>query len=182
LRLAASRPELEVHWVVLSADGDRGNEARRGAEAFVEGLDRRSIVLRDFRDAFFRYGPELKEFFEQLKGEIAPDVVFTHYRDDLHQDHRLVSELTWNTFRDHLILEYEIPKYDGDLGPTNFFVPLEEQICRRKVATILETFASQRGKAWFTEDLFLSLLRLRGMECNSASGFAEGFYCRKAVL
>jgi LmbE family N-acetylglucosaminyl deacetylase len=171
-----------VHWVVLSADPDRGKEAERGAEAFLQGVDRSSIALRDFRDAFFRYGPELKEFFEELKGEIAPDVVFTHYRDDLHQDHRLVSELTWNTFRDHLILEYEIPKYDGDLGVTNFFVPLDEQIGRRKVATILDTFASQRGKAWFTEDLFLSLLRLRGMECNSASGFAEGFYCRKAVL
>jgi LmbE family N-acetylglucosaminyl deacetylase len=182
LRLAESRRQLRVHWVVLSADADRGTEAERGAEGFLAGVDHHTIALRDFRDAFFRYGPELKEFFEELKGEFEPDVVFTHYRDDLHQDHRLVSELTWNTFRDHLILEYEIPKYDGDLGSTNFFVPLAEQICRRKIATILETFASQRGKAWFTEDVFFSLLRLRGMESNSASGYAEGFYCRKAIL
>jgi LmbE family N-acetylglucosaminyl deacetylase len=182
LSLAKSRPNLEVHWVVLSADGGRGDEARRAAEAFLEGVSRSSIVVRDFRDAFFRYGPELKEFFEELKSEVTPDVVFTHYRDDLHQDHRLVCELTWNTFRNHLILEYEIPKYDGDLGSPNLFVPLEEDTCRRKVEAILDTFASQRGKAWFTEELFLSLLRIRGMEANSASGYAEGFYCRKAVL
>jgi LmbE family N-acetylglucosaminyl deacetylase len=181
LRLAQEGP-LEVHWVVLSGVGERAEEARRGAAAFLEGSEKSKIAVLDFRDAFLRYGPELKEHFEELKGQVSPDVVFTHYGRDLHQDHRLVAELTWNTFRDHLILEYEIPKYDGDLGATNLFVHLDEEICRRKVATILETFSSQRSKHWFTEDLFLSLLRLRGMESNSPSGYAEGFYCRKAVL
>jgi LmbE family N-acetylglucosaminyl deacetylase len=182
LRLVESRPTVAVHWVVLSGEGERGGEARASAERFLEGAALQTIVLRDFRNAFFRYGPETKDFFEELKGEVSPDVVFTHSRDDLHQDHRLVSELTWNTFRDHLILEYEIPKYDGDLGSTNLFVPLDEPTCRRKVEAILDGFPSQRGKPWFTADLFLSLMRLRGMECNSPSGYAEAFYSRKAVL
>jgi LmbE family N-acetylglucosaminyl deacetylase len=174
--------QLDVHWVVLTGNEERAEEARRGAESFLEGIERTNIVVAGFRDAFFRYGPELKEYFEELKGQVSPDVVFTHYGRDLHQDHRLVAELTWNTFRNHLILEYEIPKYDGDLGATNLFFHLDEQTARRKVRLLLQTFSSQRSKPWFTEDLFLALMRLRGMESNSPSGYAEGFYCRKAVL
>ena len=134
-------------------------------------------------DGFFPYlGPAVKERFEQLKDEVSPDVIFTHAGVDLHQDHRLVSELTWNTFRDHLILEFEIPKYDGDLSAPNFFVRLDEDIVAAKVEHLFRYFPSQHGRRWFTEDLFLGLMRLRGMESGSPSGYAEAFYGRKIVL
>ena len=123
----------------------------------------------------------MKEFFERLKSEVSPDLILTHRRGDLHQDHRLVAELTWNTFRNHLILEYEIPKVDGDLGTPNFFVHLDDEICNRKTALLMEHFVSQHDHRWFTEDLFRSLLRLRGMESNAPSGKAEAFYSHKAV-
>ena len=180
LRLAAER-ELDVRWVVLSGDEGRAGEARRSAEAFL-GEVSWELDTPGFRDAFFRYGGEVKEYFEGLKDAIQPDLILTHHGADLHQDHRLVAELTWNTFRGHLILEYEIPKYDGDLGAPNVFVHLEEATARRKAALLLETFPSQAGKPWFTEDLFLALMRLRGMESVSPSGYAEGFYARKIVL
>jgi LmbE family N-acetylglucosaminyl deacetylase len=125
---------------------------------------------------------DVKKVFEELKQTFSPDLIFTHNRKDAHQDHRLIAELTWNTFRDHLILEYEIPKYDGDLGQPGLFVPLESAVCQRKVRYLMDTFQSQRTKRWFQEDTFLSLMRLRGMECNAASGYAEAFYCRKMVL
>jgi LmbE family N-acetylglucosaminyl deacetylase len=182
LDLAEANPKLEVHWVVLSADEERAKEARSSAEAFLERAAETEIVVESFRDAFFPYGGEVKEFFEELKTRIAPDLVLTHHGSDLHQDHRLVAELTWNTFRDHLILEYEVPKYDGDLGSPNVFVHLDEETCRRKVELILRSFPSQRQRSWFTEDLFLALMRLRGMESNSPSGFAEAFYGRKLVV
>lgn len=183
LRLMELYPGLEVSWVVLSASGRREQEARRSAEAFLENVPTKRIVLQRFRDGFFPYsGGEVKDFFERLKHEVSPDIIFTHQRMDLHQDHRLVSELTWNTFRDHLILEYEIPKYDGDLGSPNLFVHLTEAICRQKVDAILAHFASQNDRNWFTKDLFLSSLRLRGMESNAPSRRAEAFYCRKIVL
>jgi LmbE family N-acetylglucosaminyl deacetylase len=134
LRLAETIEALELHWVVLSASGERAEEARGSAEAFGAVAD-----VQSFRDAFFRYGPEVKEFFEQLKGRFEPDVVFTHHGADRHQDHRLVAELTWNTFRDHLILEYEIPKYDGDLGTPNVFFDLDEEVARRKVELLMES-------------------------------------------
>ncbi|HEY7521614.1 MAG TPA: PIG-L family deacetylase, partial [Methylomirabilota bacterium] len=124
----------------------------------------------------------IKEYFEALKPQVAPDVIFTHYRHDLHQDHRLISELTWNTFRDHVILEYEIPKYDGDFGSPNVFVPLDEARCRRKIDLLLTHFGSQRDRRWFSEELFRSVLRLRGMEANAPDGYAEAFYGRKIVL
>jgi LmbE family N-acetylglucosaminyl deacetylase len=162
---------------VLSAAGERADEARASAAAFGAEVD-----VQGFRDAFFRYGPEVKEYFEALKARLEPDVVFTHHDGDRHQDHRLVAELTWNTFRNHLILEYEIPKYDGDLGTPNVFFAVDEDLARRKVELLLESFPSQRGKRWFTEDLFLALMRLRGMECNSESGLAEAFYARKLSL
>lgn len=183
LKLAASGRRLEVQWIVFSSEEQRKQEALKSAHAFLGNVDNNKVVVHAFRDGFFPYiGAELKERFEQLKTEFFPDLVFTHYRQDLHQDHRLVSELTWNTFRNHLILEYEIPKYDGDFGAPNFFVPLDESICRRKIDTILSSFPSQSEKQWFSRELFSSILRLRGMEANASSGHAEGFYCRKAVI
>jgi LmbE family N-acetylglucosaminyl deacetylase len=183
LRLAAALPNCEVNWVVLSADGERAEEARRSGEAFLEQAGERRLIIEGFQDGFFPYrGSEVKDFFERLKGEVDPDLILTHHRTDLHQDHRLVSELTWNTFRNHLIFEYEIPKYDGDLGSPNVFVHLSESIVRLKIEKILAQFASQAERQWFTDDVFLSTLRLRGMESNSPSRYAEGFYCRKLVL
>jgi LmbE family N-acetylglucosaminyl deacetylase len=178
LRLAREIPRLELTWVVLSAQGGRADEARAGAEAFGAT----TVEVEDFDDAFFKYGREVKEHFEALKQRVSPDVVLTHYGSDLHQDHRLVSELTWNTFRDHLILEYEIPKYDGDLGAPNVFVHLDEELCARKVETLQRCFPSQAEKPWFGEDLFRALLRLRGMESRAPSGLAEAFYGRKLVV
>jgi LmbE family N-acetylglucosaminyl deacetylase len=183
LRLAETYPEAEVLWVVLSGDEERGEEARMSAAEFSAGFASLRVVLKGFRDAFFPYsGDAVKSFFEDLKREISPDVIFTHQRADLHQDHRLVSELTWNTFRDHLILEYEVPKYDGDLGAPNVFVHLDASVVKRKIDLILRHFGSQLDRRWFTEDLFRSLLRLRGMESNSPTGHAEAFYSRKLVL
>src|SRR5262249_40055543 len=127
-------------------------------------------------------GGLVKDVFEQIKEAGSPDLILTHYRGDLHQDHRLISELTWNTFRNHLILEYEIPKYDGDLGTPNVFVPLDEPLCHEKIDLILANFPSQGGKHWFSAELFQSLLRLRGMECNSPSQYAEAFYARKLLF
>jgi hypothetical protein len=141
------------------------------------------VVIHKFRDGFLPYeGAAVKETFEELKAEVAPDLILTHYRDDLHQDHRLISELTWNTFRDHLILEYEIPKYDGDLGTPNVFVPLDGALVEGKIEAILGGFPSQRGKRWFDAETFRSLLRLRGMECQAAGHYAEAFYGRKLVV
>jgi len=182
LRLAVENPGCVFHWVVFSAFGVRGPEARHGAELFTKGATLEGPVMKEFRDGFLPFvGAEVKSVFEQLKS-ISPDVVFTHYRKDAHQDHRLLSELTWNTFRNHLILEYEIPKYDGDLGQPGVFVPLALEVCQTKARYIVETFESQRAKPWFEENTFLSLMRLRGMECNAPSGYAEAFYCRKLVL
>lgn len=183
LKLIEASALFEVRWVVLSGDEERADEARRSAEALLEGVPVSTVMIGDFSDGFFPYeGKRVKGFFEDLKAEFSPDVVFTHQRDDLHQDHRTACELTWNTFRDHLILEYEVPKYDGDMSAPNTFVPLTEAVSRRKIEHLMDHFASQRSKHWFKEDLFSSLLRLRGMECNSPSSRAEAFYCRKAVL
>jgi LmbE family N-acetylglucosaminyl deacetylase len=167
---------------VFSASGDRAREARASAEELLDGVASAEIVLHEFRDGYLPYlGPPVKDSVEAMK-DFAPDVIFTHQRHDLHQDHRLISELTWNAFRDHLVLEYEIPKYDGDLGSPNVFVPLDEATCRRKVDVLMRHFGTQRSKRWFTEDVFMGLMRLRGMESGSASGFAEAFYGRKVVL
>jgi LmbE family N-acetylglucosaminyl deacetylase len=183
LKLIEQAAISEVCWVVLSGDGERAKEARRSAEALLHDVPRSEVVMRDFPDGFFPYeGQRIKDFFEQLKADFSPDVVFTHQRADLHQDHRLSCELTWNTFRDHLILEYEVPKYDGDMSAPNTFVPIEESLHRRKIDHLMSYFGSQLSKRWFKEELFSSLLRLRGMECNSPSSYAEAFFCRKAVL
>lgn len=177
------RQPLDVTWVVFGAAGERGDEARASAERFLEGAAASRVVVEGYEDAFFPYqGERIKRRFEALKSELRPELVLTHTRADLHQDHRLICELTWNTFRNHLVLEYEVPKWDGDLGAPNVFVPLEEPVVERKVELLLECFPTQAGKPWFTADLFRSLLRLRGMECVSPSGLAEAFYGRKLVL
>lgn len=183
LRLVAEHPELEVLWVVLSSTPTREAEARASAAAFLEGVARSTVMVMAHRDGYLPYvGAAVKEDFERLKARFSPDLIFTHFRRDLHQDHRLVSELTWNTWRDHLILEYEIPKYDGDLDSPNVFCTLPSPVLEQKVALILEHFASQAGKHWLTPDLLQALPRLRGMECVAPDGLAEGFYCRKAVF
>jgi LmbE family N-acetylglucosaminyl deacetylase len=183
LKLIEEGSLSEIRWIVLSGEGERAREARRSAEALLEGLPDSEVVICDFPDGFFPYeGKRIKDFFEELKADFSPDVVLTHQRGDLHQDHRISCELTWNTFRDHLILEYEVPKYDGDMSAPNTFVPLPERLSRRKIDHLMNHFGSQRSKRWFREDLFSGLLRLRGMECNSPSAHAEAFFCRKAVL
>jgi LmbE family N-acetylglucosaminyl deacetylase len=175
--------DVDVHWVVLGAHGERAEEAYRSADAFLEGAAARTVAVEGFRDAFLPYlGPEVKDYFEDLKQTATPDLVLTHQRNDLHQDHRLVCELTWNTFRDHLIVEYEVPKYDGDLGAPNLFMHVDEESARRKVELLLTLFGSQRDRRWFTEDLFMAMMRLRGMESNSPSRLAEAFYARKLVV
>ena len=183
LRLAEQLPGSVFHWVVFSAEGVRSAEAQRAAELFAGRSRLQGPLLKTFRDGFLPFlGAELKDIFEDLKKTVSPDLILTHYREDAHQDHRLLCELTWNTFRNHLILEYEIPKYDGDLGRPNVFVPLEREVCQKKVRYLMEVFQSQRSKHWFQEETFLGLMRLRGMECNAPSGYAEAFYSRKLVL
>jgi LmbE family N-acetylglucosaminyl deacetylase len=183
LRLIEEHSDLEVQWVVFGSDGQRREEGEASAKLFLKGAHNKRVVFHNFRDGFFPYtGKEIKECFLSLEKESAPDLIFSHYRHDLHQDHRLISELTWNSFRDHLILEYEIPKYDGDLGVPNVFVPLKSEVCNRKIEYLLSSFQSQKGKYWFTEDTFLSLLRIRGVEARSATRYAEAFHCRKLQL
>lgn len=183
LKLIATHKNVSVRWVVFGATKERAIEAQTSATRFLQGAADAEVEVKAFRDGFFPYvGYDIKECFEELKSRYTPDVIFTHYRDDRHQDHRLISDLTWNTYRNHLILEYEIPKYDGDLGSPNVFVPLDEATCRRKVQWITELFQTQHNRQWFTGDTFMSLLRLRGIESGAPSGYAEGFYCRKAVF
>jgi LmbE family N-acetylglucosaminyl deacetylase len=183
LRLIEGFSKIEIDWVVFSAHVKRAHEARRSAAVFLKGAHRSRVSIRQFRDGFFPYqGAEIKRVFERLKRETAPDLVLTHYREDRHQDHRLLSDLTWNTFRDHWILEYEIPKFDGDLGAPNCFIPLDRETCLRKVRYLESAFGSQRDKDWFTAETFMGLMRLRGMECRAPQGHAEAFYVRKAVL
>ena len=183
LRLLSDYDNVDAHWVVFGSSGIRNAEALESANKFLMTARNKNITVENFKDGFFPYmGGEIKTFFEKLKQEINPDIIFTHYRHDLHQDHRLISELTWNTFRNHLILEYEIMKYDGDIGNPNFFVHLNHDTCQKKVTQIMESFKSQSGHHWFKEDAFFALLRLRGIECNAPENYAEGFYCRKIVI
>lgn len=183
LRLARQFPNCAFHWVVFSATGVRATEAQRAAALFAGTNTTKGPQLKTFQDGFMPFvGAEVKAIFEELKHSVSPDLIFTHNRDDAHQDHRLLAKLTWNTFRDHLILEYEIPKYDGDLGRPNVFVPLPTDLCEKKVRNIMDAFQSQHSKRWFQPDTFFSLMRIRGMECNSPSNYAEAFYCRKMAL
>lgn len=183
LALLDRHRDVAVRWVVFSSNEERAREAQASADVFLARAREKEVVIKSYRDGFFPFlGDQIKDDFEALKRDFSPDLVLTHFRDDRHQDHRLVSDLTWNTFRHHLILEYEIPKYDGDLGQPNFFVPLSESVSAAKVRSIIETFHSQRENQWFDEQTFLAILRIRGMEANSPTRYAEAFYCRKAVL
>jgi LmbE family N-acetylglucosaminyl deacetylase len=183
LELLSSYSNVHVAWVVFSSAPEREREARRSAARFLERAVTQEVMVMNFRDGFFPYeGARIKETFEQLKTGVDPDLIFTHYRGDRHQDHRTISDLTWNTWRRHLILEYEIPKYDGDLEAPNLFVPLAQAVCARKIQIILDVFRSERNKAWMTEDTFRSILRLRGVECAAPEKYAEAFHCRKLVL
>lgn len=183
LKLVDANPGASVHWVVFSAVGERGKEAQAAAAKFLARAGAKTVELHQFRDGFFpNEHAKIKTYFEELKSKVQPDLVFTHTRFDLHQDHRVVCELTWNTFRDHVVLEYEVPKWDGDLGAPNVFVPLDEAHAKEKVAILMECFATQRGKRWFDEETFHGLMRLRAMECNAPSRRAEAFYGRKVVL
>jgi LmbE family N-acetylglucosaminyl deacetylase len=183
LKLTAGGRPISVTWVVWSGEGPREQEARESAEIFLERAKSREVIVHGFRDGFFpSQSAAIKESFEALKQRGPVDLIFTHYRGDMHQDHRLISDLTWNTFRHHMILEYEIPKYDGDFGSPNVFVELDADLARRKAETIMRAFRTQAGRQWFSEDLFLSVLRIRGMECAAASRYAEAFYGRKVVL
>lgn len=183
LKLLADDGPTEVDWVVFSSTRDRAEEARVSAEHFLERADKKRITIKNFKDSFFPYlGAEIKTYFEELKRTVSPDVIFTHFRYDLHQDHRLTSELTWNTFRNHLILEYEIIKYDGDLGAPNVFIHLGETDARNKVDHILRIFKTQGHRSWFTEDAFMAIMRIRGLESNAPEKLAEGFYSRKIVI
>jgi LmbE family N-acetylglucosaminyl deacetylase len=184
LRLLAERPGSSVYCVVFTAyPAEREAEARASAAELLSAAGKHHIEVHSFRDAFFpSLTPQIKEQFEQVKRAFKPDVILTHRTQDLHQDHRTIGEITWNTFRDHVILEYEIHKYEGDLGRPNVFMPLTKETAQRKVELILKHFASQASRAWFRAETFDAIMRLRGIECNAPDGYAEGFYVRKIVL
>jgi LmbE family N-acetylglucosaminyl deacetylase len=183
LSMIAARPDTQVHWIVFSAAGPRAEEARASAAIFLNGAAHAEVEVFGFRDGFFPYqGADIKERFEDVKQRFTPDVVFTHRGQDRHQDHRVVSELTWNTFRHHMVLEYEIPKYDGDLAQPNVFVALDDETRARKVELLMQHFGTQRSKAWFTPETFEGLMRLRGVESASPTGYAEAFHARKVTL
>jgi LmbE family N-acetylglucosaminyl deacetylase len=183
LRWLEERPDLDVRWAVFSSDARRAAETRASARRFLGREPDKCVTLCEFRDGFLPYqGGEVKQEFERLKAEFAPEVIFTHYRNDLHQDHRLISELTLNTFRGPLILEYEIPKWDGDLGQPNAFVPLAERHLQEKVDILISEYGTQKGRSWFEPETFRSLARLRGIEAAAPERYAEAFYARKLVL
>ena len=183
LKLIENYSNITVYWVVFSSNEQRAPEAIVSSNTFLKEVSQKKVKIKNFQDGFLSFqGKEVKECFEELKQDFSPDLIFTHYREDRHQDHRLISDLTWNTFRNHLILEYEIPKYDGDLGIPNLFVHLDEALCSRKIEYILNAFPTQNNKQWFTEETFRSILRIRGIESNSPSSYAEAFHCRKIVI
>jgi LmbE family N-acetylglucosaminyl deacetylase len=182
-KLVERFPGADYRWVVLTSDSTRAQEAQHAAGAFLAGTGNASIEVADFRDGYLPFvGAEVKDFFEDLKTRCSPDVIFTPFQRDAHQDHRLAAELTWNTFRDHMILEYEVPKYDGDLGSPNLFVEVDEEECREKIRLLLEHFPSQHSRSWFDDATFRALKRLRGVEGNASAGLAEAFYARKTVV
>jgi LmbE family N-acetylglucosaminyl deacetylase len=183
IRLFSEYKNIHVNWIVFGSNGLRSVEALKSAEALLKDVNDKVITIKGFRDGFFPYiGAEIKEYFEELKKEANPDIIFTHYRHDLHQDHQLLSDLTWNTFRNHFILEYEIPKFDGDMGSPNIFVHLDDATCQIKIQHLFTCFKTQTNRHWFTENTFLGLMRLRGVESVSPDKYAEAFYCRKLVF
>jgi LmbE family N-acetylglucosaminyl deacetylase len=174
---------LEVLWCVLSGAGNRECEAKASAADFLSGAERADIEVMDFRDGFFpEQGEAIKSWFEALKMRVDPDLILTHRREDAHQDHRAVCGLTWSTFRDHCILEYEIPKWDGDLGQPNVYVPIAADTIERKIDLLTMHFSSQRSKHWFDTETFRGLARLRGMECRAPENYAEALFARKLSL
>ena len=174
---------LDVHWCVLSGAGEREKEARGSAADFLKGATKTQVEIKSFQDGFFpEHGEAIKSWFEALKSHVTPDVIFTHYRDDAHQDHRQVCRLTWNTFRDHCIVEYEVPKWDGDMGQPNVYVPVSAAALTRKIELLNAHFGSQRSKQWFDAETFLGLARLRGIECRAPERYAEAFFARKLTL
>lgn len=182
LRLLAAHPAAEVTWMVFAASPERTLEARASAAAFL-GNTKATVEVKSFRESYFPdCSAAIKDAFEELKPRVQPDVIFTHRRQDRHQDHRVVSELTWNTFRNHLVLEYEIPKYEGDLGNPNFFVPLTRAVADEKAALLLKYFPSQANRTWFRADTFQGLMSIRGVECNAPEGRAEAFHAHKLVI
>jgi len=183
LKLLAERPGIAVHWIVFSGSATRIEEAKDCASRFLRDAGDRHVRIHSFRDSFFpSTWQEIKEIFGDLSKTVSPDLIFTHRRDDAHQDHRTLAELTWCAFRNHQILEYEIPKYEGDLGSPNLYVSLAQEIAEQKVTALCEAFKSQHEKPWFSADTFNALMRIRGLECNSDSKFAEAFYCRKLAM
>jgi LmbE family N-acetylglucosaminyl deacetylase len=183
LGLIARGVRLDVHWCVMSGGADREREARASAGDFLANAANARIEAMPFRDGFFpEQGEAIKSWFEALKARSNPDLILTHRREDAHQDHRTVCRLTWNTFRDHCILEYEIPKWDGDMGQPNVYMPVPESALQRKIELLMTHFGSQRSKQWFDPETFRGLARLRGMECRAPEGYAEAFYGRKLSL
>ena len=175
--------QLDVHWCVLSGGGIRDDEARKSAADFLAKAAGAQIDVMSFRDGFFpEQGEAIKQWFESLKQRVDPDLILTHRRDDAHQDHRKVCQLTWNTFRDHQILEYEIPKWDGDIGQPNVYVPVSAAALERKIDLLISHFGSQRSKQWFDDETFRGLARIRGMECRASERYAEAFFGRKLAL
>ncbi len=183
LRLLAETPGSRVHWVVLSASDAREREARASAADFLVDAAEANVQVEHFRESYFPYeGADIKDFFETLKSSARPDAIFSHHRHDEHQDHRTVAQFTWNTFRDHLIFEYEIPKYEGDLGHPNLYVPLAAPFAARKVALLMQHFGSQHQRSWFQPSTFTGVMAVRGVECNAPDGAAEAFHVRKMIL
>ena len=182
LKIAQEYPKAEFRWIVFAAEGKRAEEARQGANSFLSDIESKVVDVQAFKDSYFPFvGASIKDYFVNLKKEFSPDLVFTHYSNDAHQDHQLIAKLTWNAFRNNFILEYEIVKYDGDLGIPNFYVHLNESLVKRKISNICGIFQSQIGKEWFGEETFRSIMRIRGLESNSPNKYAEAFYCRKIV-
>lgn len=183
LRLLKEVPKAKFYWAVFSGNENRAKEALRSANALLAETKIKRVDVQNFRESYFPFvGGEIKDYFEKIKKEFVPDIVFTHCANDAHQDHRLISSLTWNTFRDQLILEYEIPKYDGDLTTPNLYVYIDEDVIQRKLSLISNFFQTQKTKLWFSEETFKSIMRIRGIESNSPSGYAEAFHCPKIVL
>lgn len=183
LHLLQRYQRVEVAWLVCAAGGERTREAKRAAEEFLTAAAARTVIVHEFHDGYLPWsGDTLKREFQNLADQFDPHLIFTHTRDDLHQDHRQVNELTWQIWRNHLVLEYEIPKYDGDLGRPDLYVPLDLVSLNHKIGLLMDHYGSQRSKDWFSDDTFRALARLRGMECRSPSGYAEAFHIRKIVL
>jgi len=183
IELRERAPQLRFIWVVFSGDATRERETRAAAATLLGPATNITVNVHNFRGSYFPYfGADIKDMFEAMRSSVKPDLIMTHYLADRHQDHRIVAELTWNTFRSHTILEYEIPKYEGDLAQPGLYCPLSLATVDHKIATLLECFSSQRGHQWFDADLFRGHLRLRGIECNSPTRYAEAFHARKLIF